>query len=107
MRTIVFMNLSILAAEVVHPRILGHAETGIYDDCSRGSMAYGTVGDAVMAFIMTTVAGDSWEQTSIPLMTHHPWTAFILIPTFVMDQLGLMRRPFERWHRHCEFFYVF
>ena len=87
---LVLTVMAVLAVEVVHPRNLELAKTGIYDGCSRCRMAYATVWEAVVTFIMTIIAGDSWGLYSIPLITYYPWTAgMILVPTFIVVHLGL------------------
>lgn len=85
-----FLIFATLFVQVLNPLIVQLAADGLYDNCSWCEDAYSSVWKAFMTLIMTNLAGDSWGALAIPLMTHHQWTFFLVLPVFVIVQLGLV-----------------
>jgi len=87
---VVLTLFSIVAVEVIHPLNAELAIQGWYDSCERCPVAFQTVVASCLTFTQTIIAGDSWGVLAIPLLRNHPLTAFVLVPVFVLVQLGLM-----------------
>merc|ERR1719424_1124686 len=61
-----------------------------YGDCERCYRAYSTVMTAALTISQTTVLGDSWGATSIPLIEAHPITAPFFALVFLSVGMGVL-----------------
>jgi len=87
---IVLLFWSVLAVQVIYPFSLKVEESGGYDGCSRCSRAFSSVWASFVTLLQTTVAGDSWGQTAVPMIEAYPWTAVFFIAVLTSMVLGMM-----------------
>lgn len=91
---IVLILWSILAVEFVHiPNMTLHTgDNVLYEDCPVWlcEAAFANVWFSSLTFLKTIVAGDGWGQLAYPLITQKPTTAFVLLGSLCMIQLGLL-----------------
>ncbi|CAK0859212.1 unnamed protein product, partial [Prorocentrum cordatum] len=87
---IVMTMWSIVAVELVHPRVLELASQGQWSDCERCSRSFSSVFHANITFFQTIVAGDSWGVMAIPVIEAHPWTAFIFTGALLTLVFGVL-----------------
>jgi len=81
---------SIVAVELIHPLNMKIAASGQYEQCARCPLAYATVGHAFLTFISSILAGDSWGQTTMPIMEQYPLTIPFFIIVLFSINLGLL-----------------
>merc|ERR1719359_2715100 len=87
---VVLMMWSIVTVELVHPLNEEIAKEGLYDGCDRCPRAFASVAQAMLTFIQTIIAGDSWGTLALPLIEKQPWTALIFMSVLLTVQLGLL-----------------
>merc|ERR1711933_556356 len=85
----VLVLLAILAVELLQSTNVRLNDEGAYGDCPRCGAAFATVGDAMLTFMQSIVAGDSWGLLAIPLLKESTYAYFILFPAFISLNLGL------------------
>jgi len=79
---------SLLTVELVHPRNKSlYAETG-GDTSEWCYVAFSTVGNSILYYFQTLVAGDSWGACAIPLMKEYHETFWIFTLAYITVQLG-------------------
>jgi len=81
---------SIVAVEMLNPINAEIAESGLYSTCERCEHAFSSVLRGDLTFVQQILAGDSWGETSVPIIEREPWTAFILIAVLTTVQFGLL-----------------
>jgi voltage-gated sodium channel len=82
----VLLMWSIVGVEYIHPL----NDRLDYGDCDRCSRAYSTVFQTTLTFAQTIITGDSWGQTSIPLIEAYPVTTLYFIGVYVTVGMGTM-----------------
>lgn len=89
---VVLILWSIMAVEFVHMANVELSDEGTYGDCSDVFCrnAFSSVWVSSLTFLKGIVAGDSWGQLSYPLIIKRPGTAFVLMGSLLMVQLGLL-----------------
>jgi len=86
----ILILFSVLAVELINEENHKLYQEGVYGDCVRCGNAFDTMSRAMMTFISTIIAGDSWGVICLPLMEREPWTALILLPALLCLELGLL-----------------
>lgn len=79
---------SLITVELVHPRNSELFEVRGGDRSDWCFRAYSSVGNSIVYFFQTLVAGDSWGTCSIPLMREYPETFVIFSFAYITVQLG-------------------
>ncbi|CAK0865801.1 unnamed protein product, partial [Prorocentrum cordatum] len=87
---VVMTMWSIVAVELVHPKVLELSSRGQWSDCERCSRAFSTVFHANITFFQTIVAGDSWGLMAIPVIEAHPWSLFIFTGALLTLVFGVL-----------------
>jgi len=87
---VVMTAWSIVAVEVVHPRVVELSLEGRWPDCERCARAFSSVFHSNVTFFQTIVAGDSWGLMAIPVIEAHPWTAVIFAGTLLTLVFGVL-----------------
>lgn len=59
-------------------------------DCPRCDRAYSSVAHSALTFWQAIIAGDSWGQTTIPLIEEHPETCMFFIPLYICVGMAVM-----------------
>jgi Ca2+-binding EF-hand superfamily protein len=77
---------SIVAVQFVHPLNV----TMDHGDCERCYRAYNSVLAAALTISQTTVLGDSWGATSVPLIEAHPSTVPFFAGVFLTVGMGIL-----------------
>jgi len=83
---------SILAVQLLHPinaRIY-ERNPEIYDGCVRCPDAFSSVFNSMLTFFQHVVAGDSWGNVSLPVITEEPWTALLFLMVIVTVNLTML-----------------
>jgi len=60
------------------------------DDCYRCGQAFASVWEAALTLMSSVIAGDSWGNIALPMMSHNPATSIFFCGTFMMINLGLL-----------------
>eukprot|EP00971_Amphidinium_carterae_P155213 3077965-Amphidinium_carterae.1 len=81
---LVLLTLSVLLVEVIRPLEVKGMDNEWCDE------AFQSVGSAMLFFVQTMMAGDSWGSCTIPTITQYPATSVIFIGGLVLVQLGFM-----------------
>jgi len=87
---IVLLFWSVLAVQLLYPLSLSLEESGAYDGCPRCPKAFSSVFAAFITLLQTTIAGDSWGQTAVPMIEAAPWTAAFFVTVLASLVLGMM-----------------
>mmetsp|Transcript_47859 Transcript_47859/g.111824 ORF Transcript_47859/g.111824 Transcript_47859/m.111824 type:complete len:629 (-) Transcript_47859:51-1937(-) len=95
MKAIIFGSFMLLSAivfwAVISVELLHPITSGIeFYNCPSCNDGFKSVAMAGLTLFQQIVAGDSWGQISVPLVTAEPWTAAILFAMLVSISLGLM-----------------
>jgi len=88
--TFILLVWAIVAVQFIHPLNKELPEMGAYRQCERCHRAYASVFEATLTFSQQIVAGDSWGEASIPLIEHHPWTAFYFMGVFLTVGMAVL-----------------
>ncbi|CAE7811757.1 CAC [Symbiodinium sp. CCMP2592] len=78
---------SIIVVEVIHPVNVGLDYPASCDNCHA---KFKSVWSAMLTIFQQVVAGDSWGETSLPLVEAEPLTILILFPIMMTISLGAM-----------------
>lgn len=83
---------SIMAVEFVHMANVELADENAYGDCPEifCRNAFASVWLSSLTFLKGIIAGDSWGQLAYPLIILRPTSAFVLLGSLLMVQLGLL-----------------
>jgi len=81
---------AIVAVELLHPLIQQLEQEGAFGDCPRCARAYKSVMEANLTWCQTIIAGDSWGQSSIPVIEAYPWTIFVFAGALLSVNMGVM-----------------
>eukprot|EP00440_Ansanella_granifera_P072607 gb/GFBE01078786.1/.p1 GENE.gb/GFBE01078786.1/~~gb/GFBE01078786.1/.p1 ORF type:complete len:734 (+),score=127.88 gb/GFBE01078786.1/:1-2202(+) len=81
---------AMLAVDLVHPLMLELSENGHWSDCAYCSDALSSIMRANLTLFKTIIAGDSWGLIAEPVITQHPWTAFIFMGSLLTIVFGVL-----------------
>jgi len=82
-----------VAVQVIHPINLEIAAEGTYGECERCPRAFSSVGNSLLTFTQTLLAGDDWGKTAVPIIERAPLTYFffmLVLTTTCIAVLNLM-----------------
>jgi hypothetical protein len=81
----------ILAVQLIHPINVRISEnSSVYRDCDRCPRAFSTVFESCLTFWQQVVAGDSWGEVSLPIITEAPWTCMFFMGVLVTVNLTML-----------------
>lgn len=87
---LVLMVFAIFFVEFMHPLVLDMVEHGQFQDCPRCHQAISSVPKAVLTFIQTVIAGDSWGELAVPLIEEYPLAVIPFVSVMLIVQIGLL-----------------
>eukprot|EP00929_Paragymnodinium_shiwhaense_P090253 TRINITY_DN50409_c0_g1_i1.p1 TRINITY_DN50409_c0_g1~~TRINITY_DN50409_c0_g1_i1.p1 ORF type:complete len:766 (+),score=149.52 TRINITY_DN50409_c0_g1_i1:86-2299(+) len=77
---------SILAVDALHPV----NATIPRDHCDRCERAFISVAASSLTFMESVLAGETWNELSIPVIEKEPWTMFIFLGVHITVNMGIM-----------------
>lgn len=81
---------SIVAVEIIHPKVVALSDEGHFEGCERCQRAFASVMASNLTFIQQIVAGDSWGAVSVPVIEYHPETAVVFLGSLITVELGML-----------------
>lgn len=85
---------SILAVQLLHPINVALVEKNpdiyIIAGCERCHRAFSSVFESNLTFFQHVVAGDSWGNVSLPIITEAPWTSILFLMVIVTVNLTML-----------------
>lgn len=81
---------SMISVELIHPVVQELAAQGTWNDCSTCSDSFATIMQSNLTFLKTLLAGDSWGQIAVPVMTKQPLTVIIFVGALVSIVYGIL-----------------
>jgi len=81
---------SIVAVQFIQPIVASMSDHNLFGGCSRCAVAFESVMTTNLTWLQTIVMGDSWGSYFLPIMEHHPYTAFLILPVCLLVSMVLM-----------------
>lgn len=81
---------SMVSVELIHPIVQDLAAQGTWTDCGTCSDSFATIMQSNLTFLKTLLAGDSWGQIAVPVMTKQPLTVIIFVGALVSIVYGIL-----------------
>lgn len=81
---------SMISVELIHPVVQELAAQGTWNDCGTCSDSFATIMQSNLTFLKTLLAGDSWGQIAVPVMTKQPLTVIIFVGALVSIVYGIL-----------------
>jgi len=81
---------SIFATGAIHRINVTLADSGAYGECDGCVQAFSTVMHSILTLVEHATSGVSWNEFFLPLMEDSPWTAPLIIGSFVAVEVGMV-----------------